>query len=330
MKQYIQWCIMIEKRKILPCFPIPYPDECLYSIVARYHVRSGNPHFKLSIMDLFPNSKYFTVASTITMPSHLTCTDHWADSKYGLTTEYIVKNHTAVQLYAIRTNHSPSVVMNPKNCQFRQLAVIHPHRHLRYCPICAQEQIKVYGEAYWQRLPQLRGAEYCPFHEIPYITSAVSVAEAGRKAFTASYVLSLNNSASSNDSADILQHKVDPSVKKSYIEISKDMTWLLANGYKLNGIDCTFKVVEKELSLQSKGLYGRTIEKYALDVYPKKIVYESFPCFQRDAGSYNGYTLYDMKPVQLSMLMSIACGNVSSFAQKRNEMYPDIKYSSII
>jgi hypothetical protein len=323
---------MIEKRKILPCFPIPYPDECLYSMVARYHVRSGNPHFKFSIMDLFPNpkSKYSTVASTITMPSHLTCTDHWADSKYGLTTEYIVKNHTAIQFYAIRTNYSPSVVMNPKNCHFHQLAVLHPHRHLRYCPLCAQEQHKVYGEAYWQRLPQLRGAEYCPFHEIPYVSSVVSVTEAGSKAFTASYMLSLNT-ASSNDSSDsFTQHKVDPSVKKSYIEISKDITWLLANGYKLNGIDYTFKVIEKKLSLQSKGLYGRTIEKYALDVYPKKIVYESFPCFRSDAGSYNSYTLHDMKPVQLSMLMSIACGNVSSFAQKRNEMYPNPIYSSII
>lgn len=30
-------------------FPMPYPDELWYSVICRYHIRSGNPSFKYSI-----------------------------------------------------------------------------------------------------------------------------------------------------------------------------------------------------------------------------------------------------------------------------------------
>ncbi|MGF3105969.1 TniQ family protein [Rossellomorea sp. DUT-2] len=34
-------------------FPTPYPDELLYSVFARYHVRSGNTSPKITTEELF-------------------------------------------------------------------------------------------------------------------------------------------------------------------------------------------------------------------------------------------------------------------------------------
>ena len=28
---------------MIPFFPTPYPDELWYSVICRYHIRSGNP-----------------------------------------------------------------------------------------------------------------------------------------------------------------------------------------------------------------------------------------------------------------------------------------------
>lgn len=37
---------------MLNYFPNPYPDEWFYSILCRYHIRSGNQHFQSTIKEL--------------------------------------------------------------------------------------------------------------------------------------------------------------------------------------------------------------------------------------------------------------------------------------
>ena len=102
----------------------------------------------MTLQDLFPDTrkKSIGVASAITMPSHLTRTDHWADTKSGLTVDSVAKAHTAIQLYAIRATAKPNNISKGiwRN-HAHQLTLLHPDRYLRYCPCCAQEQIKVYG-----------------------------------------------------------------------------------------------------------------------------------------------------------------------------------------
>ena len=38
---------------MIPFFPAPYPDELWYSVICRYHIRSGNPSVKYSIRELY-------------------------------------------------------------------------------------------------------------------------------------------------------------------------------------------------------------------------------------------------------------------------------------
>ena len=50
-------------------FPKPYPDEILYSLLARYHIRSGNTSPKITLQELF-NCR--TTVATVDLPSNLT------------------------------------------------------------------------------------------------------------------------------------------------------------------------------------------------------------------------------------------------------------------
>ncbi|WP_213431527.1 MULTISPECIES: TniQ family protein [Paenibacillus] len=49
-------------------FPPPFPDELLYSILARYHVYSGNESCKKTMRDLFGSA---TVCAVTDLPCHL-------------------------------------------------------------------------------------------------------------------------------------------------------------------------------------------------------------------------------------------------------------------
>ena len=42
---------------MLTCFPTPYPDEWWYSVLCRYHTRSGNTKQQTTIRELFHRSE---------------------------------------------------------------------------------------------------------------------------------------------------------------------------------------------------------------------------------------------------------------------------------
>ncbi|WP_338028717.1 TniQ family protein [Gloeothece citriformis] len=48
---------------MLRFFPNPYPDELLYSILARYHLRSGNNSPKITLKELFNDSNTIATKS---------------------------------------------------------------------------------------------------------------------------------------------------------------------------------------------------------------------------------------------------------------------------
>lgn len=51
-------------------FPVPYEDEVLYSVLARYHVRSGNISYKATMRDLFGST---SVTAVIYITSSIIC-----------------------------------------------------------------------------------------------------------------------------------------------------------------------------------------------------------------------------------------------------------------
>jgi len=116
----------------------------------------------------------------------LNCFNDWTAAVPGIDTRKLIWGHTAFSLYAlfdysdyVNTFSSEKFVASTSRGlrpgSFRQCKLQHPLQTLRYCPVCAAEQRKIYGESYWQVLPQLDGVEYCPFHLIPIQSSGIRI-----------------------------------------------------------------------------------------------------------------------------------------------------------
>lgn len=147
---------------MIAVFREPYPDELLYSSLARYLVYSGHSTFKLCCEDLYlsktrPDIEYLNKMT----PDLLSQLDD---------VEQIILHHTmfpslrfipsvkrqqAHQLLLQQDNRYQDFVFKPKE-----------RRVLRYCPMCAAEDRQRYGETYWHRIPQIHGLTVCPMHHI--------------------------------------------------------------------------------------------------------------------------------------------------------------------
>ncbi len=187
-----------HELKPLPFFPVPYPGESLYSVLCRYHVRSGNVSAYKSIRQLFGD--YASLASTLLLPPMLNRFEYWTTTDMGFDAKHLLREHTAFSLCKLRayskyqsvfsgTNSSAVFSKQLRRGTFRQHMIQHPSQMLRYCPVCAAEQKKVYGESYWQILPQLDGVEYCPFHKTKILSSAVNILQIQHSFYPADSVL---------------------------------------------------------------------------------------------------------------------------------------------
>lgn len=152
-------------------FPLPYPDELLYSTIARAGVRMGITSPKELLDEVFGDRK---VVATPDLPGHLQAIAMHYPGQAGLTIEALAYRHTLFPLYA------PFVPEKRRRQCLRMLArhtrgTVHLRlgvaasrvkqpRVLRACPACVDEQIRRYGEPYWMRGCQVQGTKACPRH----------------------------------------------------------------------------------------------------------------------------------------------------------------------
>ena len=147
-------------------FPKPYEDELMYSWICRYHTQSGYKHYLATCDDVF--------AKRTVHPSFEFVNEYSDDCMAWITRydtfENIVLDHTMLKSYIrfspklkrktafdsmINMLGSYKTVFNIPNIG---------ERRLKYCPICAQEDRRKYGEAYWHREHQIIGNNICPAH----------------------------------------------------------------------------------------------------------------------------------------------------------------------
>ncbi|THE13184.1 hypothetical protein E1I69_08785 [Bacillus timonensis] len=161
---------------MIPFFPSPYPDETLYSIIARYHLYSGNLSYKHTILDLFgkkTRTNWYLPSNINALVQNIQITT--------LTADYIIDKHTLFPFFS-------SFLSNEKKSANRQNIIdgegqniysdygligssIKATKPLTHCNLCMQEDIDRYGETYWHRVHQLPGVYVCPIHRIPLLTS---------------------------------------------------------------------------------------------------------------------------------------------------------------
>lgn len=150
-------------------FPQIYPDELLYSQIARYHAHSGYSNLVFTMTDIYKNAN-------LTLPSIEFVNQYTPDAMQWITKngawESIVEHHTMYPAYIrflpkLRRIEAINGVING-NGNWKKLMclpVLNEKKHLRYCPECAIEDRKNYGETYWHRIHQISRIRVCPRHQ---------------------------------------------------------------------------------------------------------------------------------------------------------------------
>jgi hypothetical protein len=216
---------------MLSFFPTPYPDEVLYSVLARYHIRSGNQSPKVTLRDLFDTTN---VISTIDFPSHLQILSNKLSHFEVYTFENFVINHTLFRFYAPFLSAEKSQTVFDL-MRFNARGIIHTKTgimassvktptFIRFCPQCLKEDFVRYGESYWHRLHQIPVVPVCHKHFCLLSDSKISISQLNRHSF---YPANEENCL-----PEIKLVRFPEKDFKVLIEISKDAEWLLSNDIK--------------------------------------------------------------------------------------------------
>ena len=149
-------------------FPKPYPDELLYSVLARYYVRSGYSNYVFAAEDLF-QSRYVRPSFEYISPLNDEVTGYLRKND---TIQDVLLRHTMFPYHCRflpkdRKQKAMQALINMDG-NFRNL-ILFPKRtatpSMRYCPMCAAEDRTSYGETYWHRLHQIIELPVCPVHK---------------------------------------------------------------------------------------------------------------------------------------------------------------------
>lgn len=157
--------------------PEIYPDELVYSWFCRYYVHTGCLTHKAALNDILSNrhdnpSKEFLGHINADMLTAIQRMYPISDvilchTMYPQYARFIPREQKKKALYHIGFDF----------CDVHHLFSILPRGerdlYLKYCPICADEDRRQYGEAYWHRVHQIRNMQICTKHNCRLVNSSV-------------------------------------------------------------------------------------------------------------------------------------------------------------
>ena len=151
-------------------FPKAYEDELLYSLLSRYHQRTGNARFVFTAEELYLNGK-------TTHPSVEFVNAYTEDAMKWLAKEKpwkaVAEEHTMFPAFVrfLPLGRRKVAEEGVRRCNgnwknIMCLPVLGEKRYLRYCPECAKEDRREHGETYWHREHQIPRIRICPKHHM--------------------------------------------------------------------------------------------------------------------------------------------------------------------
>jgi hypothetical protein len=166
---------------MMPYFPRTYPDELLYSVLARYHRHMCCESPKRTLEELFGGRELRVAANA---PGHLRALAANLPAERGLTAERLATEFTLYPYYIafepprVRAAVLVELIDSPAEGIHLNLGTVPggvaPPDRLRYCPGCLKAMEERYGELYWRRAHQLPGVLVCPEHGIPLTASSAT------------------------------------------------------------------------------------------------------------------------------------------------------------
>lgn len=170
------------------------------------------------------------------MPLKTERVDAWYPPLSGITRNIIAERHTLYPYWAIsypihRRLEIDNVInggkpTTEKNYTGFSRTLRSRVEYLRYCPLCAAEDIETYGETYWHRQHQLSEMIYCMKHEIRLVDSFASLKAASSKFNPASSTVNLDCNTDTHDNLMPYKDKL--------LKIGRECEWLIAHGLNVD------------------------------------------------------------------------------------------------
>jgi len=163
-------------------FPIPYEDELLYSILARYCIASGNISAKSALDDIYGNRK---VTAVMDLPAHMDNLINNMPLSNEFTSDVLIEKHTLYPFYSafIPPERAETIKNYMKGRKggsiYNKIGLmassITMNHYFKFCPLCIKEDLEKYGCLYWHRIHQITGILICPSHKVLLQDSKVPV-----------------------------------------------------------------------------------------------------------------------------------------------------------
>lgn len=169
-------------------FPVPFPDEPLYSLLARYHLGSGSAF--VTIKRVFGRRG---VVPTNALPWGLDAIASNLPPGHPSTADSLLLQHTLYPYFSpfLRAETASKMralmlASEPEaSSKLRFLLglpagkILLPHVP-RFCDQCAADDVRRHGQPYWHRVHQAPGVVVCPAHDASLRTRVRAAEKAGR------------------------------------------------------------------------------------------------------------------------------------------------------
>lgn len=164
---------LVSIKAMVTCLPKPYPDEVLYSILARLRQRMRFLNIVAFMRDIFGTG---SATPAVDLPSYIDYFTSLLPTGAPLTADQVIAQHTLLPFYlpflSSERGNKLKRIMRGGTRKDIQLILGYKHANLpksqwlRYCPRCVQEDRERWGECYWHRIHQVPGVEVCPDHAV--------------------------------------------------------------------------------------------------------------------------------------------------------------------
>ena len=148
--------------------PELYPDELVYSWIARYHVRTGHYSYQQTAKHLLDKKANIVSKRFLNEYSN----DFFNIIKNNTTIKKLAIKHSMLSTYIKflpKDKYNKLIKSYENNLRYKESSIGFKIKsdgiNMRYCPMCVKEDRDKYGETYWHREHQFVGINVCTKHK---------------------------------------------------------------------------------------------------------------------------------------------------------------------
>jgi len=256
-------------------FPTSFPDELLYSVIARYSDAVQYRSVLALTMDLFGRRINFAAD----FPGYLGALASRLPSEHGMSPEKLVWENTLLPYYAYTAKSAVVEKVLAILCEGRRSNIyrtlgltatkIPKTQYLRYCPQCVMDDRREFGEPYWRRTHQLPGVFVCHIHGIPVVYSSVPIRSATLPTSLRTFLDQANTGRDGTCAP-------PDSFRPILLRLALDSAWILSERSKRNDLmvpaDLYFNTLKAKGFTSGPRIRQQQLRAWLLSYYPREFL----------------------------------------------------------